>query len=123
MDHQFDTLLSEQRRFPPSPDFAADANATSALFDQANADRLAFWAEQARMLDWMEPWQSVLEWTPPHAKWFSGGRLNVAANCLDRHLKGPAATRQRSSSRASRATAASTPTGIWRVKSAAAPMP
>ena len=88
MDHQFDTLLSEQRRFPPSPDFAADANATSALFDQANADRLAFWAEQARMLDWMEPWQSVLEWTPPHAKWFSGGRLNVAANCLDRHLKG-----------------------------------
>jgi acetyl-CoA synthetase len=88
MDHQFDTLLSEQRRFPPSPDFAADANATSALFDQANADRLAFWAEQARMLDWMEPWQSVLEWTPPHAKWFAGGRLNVAANCLDRHLKG-----------------------------------
>ena len=88
MDHQFDTLLSEQRRFPPSPDFAADANATGALFDQANADRLAFWAEQARMLDWMEPWQSVLEWTPPHAKWFSGGRLNVAANCLDRHLKG-----------------------------------
>jgi len=88
MDHQFDTLLSEQRRFPPSPDFVADANGTSELFDQANADRLAFWAEQARMLDWMEPWQSVLEWTPPHAKWFSGGRLNVAANCLDRHLKG-----------------------------------
>ena len=88
MDHQFDTLLSEQRRFPPSPDFAAGANGTSALFDEAHADRLAFWAGQARMLDWMEPWQSVLEWTPPHAKWFSGGRLNVAANCLDRHLKG-----------------------------------
>jgi acetyl-CoA synthetase len=88
MDHQFDTLLSEQRRFPPSPDFAATANATPALLDQAHADRLAFWAEQARTLDWMEPWQSVLEWTPPHAKWFSGGRLNVAANCLDRHLKG-----------------------------------
>jgi acetyl-CoA synthetase len=87
MDNQFDTLLSEQRRFPPSPDFAADANGSAALFDQARADRLAFWAEQARTLDWMEPWQSVLEWTPPHAKWFSGGRLNVAANCLDRHLK------------------------------------
>ena len=87
MDHQFDTLLSEQRRFPPPQDFVADANGTSALFEQARADRLAFWAEQARALDWMEPWQSVLEWTPPHAKWFSGGRLNVAANCLDRHLK------------------------------------
>jgi acetyl-CoA synthetase len=87
MDHQLDTLLSEQRRFPPSADFVADANGTTALFDRARADRLAFWAEQARALDWMEPWQSVLEWTPPHAKWFSGGRLNVAANCLDRHLK------------------------------------
>jgi len=88
MDHQLDTLLSEQRRFPPSPDFAATANGTAALFDRARADRLAFWAEQAKALDWMAPWQSVLEWTPPHAKWFSGGRLNVAANCLDRHLTG-----------------------------------
>ncbi|HEX5631721.1 MAG TPA: acetate--CoA ligase, partial [Gemmatimonadales bacterium] len=89
MDNQLDTLLTEQRRFPPPPAFAAAANATQALYDQAAADPLAFWAEQARTLDWMVPWQSVLEWTPPHAKWFAGGRLNVAANCLDRHLKTP----------------------------------
>jgi acetyl-CoA synthetase len=48
-----------------------------------------FWAEQARTLDWIRPWDRVLEWTPPHAKWFVGGQLNVAANCLDRHLDGP----------------------------------
>jgi acetyl-CoA synthetase len=89
MDHQIDTLLSESRRFPPPPAFAAQATATSALYDAASADREAFWADQARALDWMVPWQAVLEWTPPHARWFVGGRLNVAANCLDRHLTGP----------------------------------
>jgi acetyl-CoA synthetase len=89
MSSQIDTLLSEQRRFPPPPAFAATAHATQALYDDATRDRLAFWAEQARALSWTTPWHSVLEWTPPHAKWFSGGRLNVAANCLDRHLTGP----------------------------------
>jgi acetyl-CoA synthetase len=89
MSSQIDTLLSEQRRFPPPPAFAATAHATQALYDDATRDRLAFWAEQARALSWTTPWHSVLEWTPPHAKWFSGGRLNVAANCLDRHLAGP----------------------------------
>ncbi|HET9295085.1 MAG TPA: acetate--CoA ligase [Gemmatimonadales bacterium] len=89
MDHQIDTLLSESRRFPPPPAFAAQAIATSGLYDAATADREAFWADQARALDWMVPWQAVLEWTPPHARWFVGGRLNVAANCLDRHLAGP----------------------------------
>ena len=49
----------------------------------------AFWEEFARELDWIEPWQTVLEWTPPHAKWFVGGKLNAAYNCLDRHLAGP----------------------------------
>jgi acetyl-CoA synthetase len=89
MDHQIDTLLSESRRFPPPPAFAAQAIATSGLYDAAAANREAFWADQARALDWMVPWQAVLEWTPPHARWFVGGRLNVAANCLDRHLAGP----------------------------------
>ncbi|MCU0620865.1 MAG: acetate--CoA ligase [Gemmatimonadales bacterium] len=86
---QFQTLLDEQRRFPPAPAFAGQANATTETYDRARADRLAFWAREAATLDWMQPWQSVLEWTPPHAKWFAGGRLNVAANCVDRHLRGP----------------------------------
>ena len=89
MKDQLDTLLSEQRRFPPSPQFAAHANATRELHEAAARDREAFWADQARSLDWIRPWDRVLEWTPPHAKWFVGGRLNVAANCLDRHLRGP----------------------------------
>jgi acetyl-CoA synthetase len=85
---QLDTLLSEQRRFPPPGDFAAGAIATPELYERARRDRLAFWADEARRLDWITPWKTVLEWTPPHAKWFSGGRLNVSANCLDRHLRG-----------------------------------
>ncbi len=89
MTDQLDSLLDEQRRFPPPPEFAAQANATAALYETARADREAFWAEQARALDWITPWQRVLEWTPPHARWFTGGRLNVAANCIDRHLAGP----------------------------------
>jgi acetyl-CoA synthetase len=89
MTDQLATLLSEQRRFPPDPDFAAAANAQPALLEHASADRLAFWDEQARFLDWMTPWRQTLEWTLPHAKWFVGGALNVSANCLDRHLHGP----------------------------------
>jgi acetyl-CoA synthetase len=89
MADQLDTLLSEDRRFPPSAEFAARAAGTEALYAAAARDRLAFWEEQARALDWMRPWTSVLTWTPPHARWFDGGRLNVAANCLDRHLTGP----------------------------------
>jgi acetyl-CoA synthetase len=88
MSTQIATLLSEQRRFPPPEDFARDANATAELYE-ACLDAEAFWAEQARALDWITPWTRVLEWTPPHAKWFSGGQLNAAANCLDRHLTGP----------------------------------
>jgi acetyl-CoA synthetase len=89
MTDQLATLLSEQRRFPPPAEFAAHANATAELYARAGADRLAFWAEQARALEWMTPWTRVLDWKPPHARWFDGGRLNVSANCLDRHIKGP----------------------------------
>jgi acetyl-CoA synthetase len=87
--NQLSTLLSEQRRFPPDPAFAAAANTSHVLYEAAGRDREGFWAEQARALDWVRPWDRVLEWTPPHAKWFVGGRLNAAANCLDRHLAGP----------------------------------
>jgi acetyl-CoA synthetase len=87
MTNQLDTLLTEARRFPPPPHFAAQALARPDLYERAKRDRLAFWAEQALALDWLAPWNRVLEWNPPHAKWFVGGKLNVAANCLDRHLE------------------------------------
>jgi len=86
MTDQIATLLSEERRFPPPPEMAERAHGTQALYAQARDDREAFWAEQAAALDWVTPWSRVLEWTPPHAWWFAGGRLNVAANCIDRHL-------------------------------------
>ncbi len=89
MANQLDTLLSEDRRFPPPAEFARDAVAKKDLYDQARQDREGFWAEQARALDWIEPWKKVLEWKLPHAQWFVGGKLNVSANCLDRHLSGP----------------------------------
>ncbi|MBK6421923.1 MAG: acetate--CoA ligase [Gemmatimonadetes bacterium] len=86
MTDQISTLLQEHRRFAPPADFAAQANAQPDLYEAARRDRLAFWEEQARALDWMTPWHTVLEWTPPHARWFVGGQLNVAVNCVDRHL-------------------------------------
>jgi acetyl-CoA synthetase len=89
MTDQLDTLLSEQRRFPPPPAFTSQANATTALYEAGARDREAFWAEQARALEWIRPWDRVLDWNLPHAKWFVGGTLNASANCLDRHLGGP----------------------------------
>ena len=89
MSDQLATLLSEQRRFPPPPEFAGRAQATEALFHAAERDREGFWADQAKTLQWFRPWDRILEWSPPHAKWFVGGQLNVAVNCLDRHLQGP----------------------------------
>ena len=89
MTTQIDTLLQEDRRFPPSEAFAAQANGTEALYQAARKDREAYWAEQAALIDWMEPWHTVLEWTLPHAKWFVGGKLNVSTNCVDRHLDTP----------------------------------
>jgi len=86
---QLDTLLSEQRRFPPPESFVAHANGSRELQQAAERDREAFWAEQARTLRWIRPWDRVLEWEPPHAKWFVGGQLNAAVNCVERHLDGP----------------------------------
>jgi len=85
---QLDTLLSEQRRFPPPAAFAAQAAATRELYERAGRDRLQFWADEARCLDWITPWSQVLDWQLPHAKWFTGGTLNAGANCVDRHLAG-----------------------------------
>jgi acetyl-CoA synthetase len=83
-----DNLLTESRTFPPSDEFAAQANATSSLYDQATADRAAFWAEQAARLHWDTQWTQVLDWSgAPFAKWFVGGKLNVSYNCVDRHVE------------------------------------
>ncbi|MBN9177859.1 MAG: acetate--CoA ligase [Microbacterium sp.] len=87
MSSQIDHLLTENRRFAPSPEFAANAVATAELYAEADADREAFWAEQARALDWRTPFTQVLDWSsPPFAQWFADGELNVAENCLDRHV-------------------------------------
>ncbi|MBF6340629.1 acetyl-coenzyme A synthetase, partial [Nocardia abscessus] len=73
--------------YPPDAEFAAQANADAALYDRARSDRLEFWAEQARRLHWEQPWTQVLDWSDaPVAKWFVGGKLNVAYNCVDRHV-------------------------------------
>ncbi|OPC82238.1 acetate--CoA ligase [Embleya scabrispora] len=81
-------LLREERRFAPPPALAADANVKADAYDRAEADRLGFWAEQARRLDWAVEPQETLDWsTPPFAKWFADGKLNVAYNCVDRHVE------------------------------------
>ena len=82
-----ETLFLEQRRFPPPPEFAAQANVNDPqIYEQAAADPQSYWAGEAAKLDWYRPWDTVLEWDPPFAKWFNGGQLNVAVNCLDRHV-------------------------------------
>jgi acetyl-CoA synthetase len=88
MSVQIDHLLNESRRFPPTPEFAAQAVAKPELYEAAKADRLGFWADQARgLLHWDKPFTKTLDWTnPPFAKWFDDGQLNVAYNCLDRHV-------------------------------------
>jgi acetyl-CoA synthetase len=88
MSVQIDNLLHESRRFPPSPEFAAESVATETLYEQAAADRLGFWADQSRdLLHWHKPFTRTLDWSnPPFAKWFDDGELNVAYNCLDRHV-------------------------------------
>ena len=82
-----ENLLSENRTFPPSAEFAAAANAKAEMYAHADADRLKFWEEQARCLKWEKPWEKTLEWDAPFAKWFIGGKLNASVNCLDRHVE------------------------------------
>ncbi|WP_112262565.1 acetate--CoA ligase [Lentzea terrae] len=83
-----DNLLTESRTFPPSAEFAAQANAQPELYEEAKADREAFWAKQAERLHWDTKWTQVLDWSDaPFAKWFVGGKLNVAYNCVDRHVE------------------------------------
>ena len=87
-DGGLDVLLHTEQTFPPPPDFAAQANASDpGIYDRADADPEAWWGSWAEKLEWIEPFDEILDWSdPPFAKWFTGGKLNVSANCLDRHV-------------------------------------
>ncbi len=85
--NSIDSLLHETRHFPPPAEFAAGSIARPELYADAKADRLAFWADQARQLHWHTPFMQTLDWSnAPFATWFADGQLNVAYNCLDRHV-------------------------------------
>jgi len=86
---EMDVLMKTERTFPPPKEFAARANANDPkIYDEANADPERWWASWADKLEWIEPYETVLDWSdPPHAKWFAEGKLNASANCLDRHVE------------------------------------
>src|SRR3954467_1208213 len=87
-NHTLSNLLRENRRFPPPQEIAEHANVTGLAYHEADADREAFWATQAQRLHWTAPWTQVLDWSDkPFAKWFVGGELNAAYNCVDRHVE------------------------------------
>ena len=84
---QIEGLLQEDRRFPPPTEFASQANVRDPdVYLEAAKDPAGFWAGFAQELDWFKKWDQVLDWQPPFAQWFVGGKLNVSYNCLDRHL-------------------------------------
>ena len=84
----FDVLLSEERQHPPSEEFARQANVNDPrIYEEANADYIAFWDKQGDVLDWQQRWDKTLEWDLPWAEWYVGGKLNASYNCLDRHLQ------------------------------------
>jgi acetyl-CoA synthetase len=86
-----ESVLQEERVFPPPPEFSANAHIKSEaelekLREEASADPEGFWARMAEELHWFKKWDTVLNWNPPHAQWFVGGKINISYNCLDRHL-------------------------------------
>jgi acetyl-CoA synthetase len=81
-------LMSELRVFQPPAEFTAQAVVQDrSVYERAEADFQAFWAEQAELLTWSKKWDTVMDWTPPTVRWFEGGRLNASVNCLDRHVE------------------------------------
>ncbi len=84
MTETIDNLLGEERRFPPPPEFTAQANAGPDIYER---DFEELWRTEAGRLTWVEPWQTLYEWEPPYAKWYVGGKLNVCFNCVDRHVE------------------------------------
>lgn len=88
-EQNFETLLNEDRIFHPNSDFAKRANwQDPSVYARAAADFESYWASEAERLTWNKPWDQILSWQPPYAKWFLGGKLNVSVNCIDRHLEG-----------------------------------
>src|SRR5438105_8552174 len=82
-----DTLRDGSRPFPPDEAFRRAAHVSAdSVYREGEQDPEGFWARQAKALDWYSPWTRVLEWKPPHARWFVDGKLNASVNCLDRHL-------------------------------------
>jgi len=86
------SMLDERRVFPPPKEFSKAAHIKSMdeykkLYEKSEKDPEGFWAEQAEMIHWFKKWDKVHEWKPPFAKWFIGGKTNIAYNCLDRHLE------------------------------------
>ena len=87
MSENIDALLNENRKFPPSQEFRRDALVSDpAIYARAAQHPDEFWRAQANELEWYEKWRTVLDWKPPHAQWFVGGKLNVSVNCVDRHI-------------------------------------
>jgi len=87
---EIEALLVEERTFDPPREFVQRANVKDPkVYEEARRDPEGFWASFARELEWFKPWKKVLEWNPPYAKWFVGGKINASYNCLDRHIKGP----------------------------------
>jgi acetyl-CoA synthetase len=88
-----ENLSYEDRTFAPSKNFAESANIKSDVYNQAEKDRLAFWAKQAERLTWDKEWDQIIDWQIPFAKWFIGGKINATYNCLDRHIANGLANR------------------------------
>ena len=89
---EFDPHVLDEKPVPPPEEFSKRAHVRSLdeyrkMYERAEHDPEGFWGEQAKLLDWFQAPTKVLEWDPPHAKWFSDGKLNVSHNCLDRHLE------------------------------------
>ncbi len=94
MKNNIDVLLEENRQFPPPESFRQKAWVRDeSVYERAQKDPEKYWADWAKELTWFKPWNKVLEWNPPYAKWFLGGKLNVSFNCIDRHLNGPRKTK------------------------------
>ena len=85
---EIDNLLQEDRRFPPTPALQKSANISDpGIYERAARDPEKFWSEFAQELEWIHPWKTVLQWKAPHARWFDGGKINISANCVDRHVR------------------------------------
>src|SRR5579875_2043173 len=88
MSETLANLSHEDRKFAPPEQFAAQANVGADAYDEAAGDRIAFWERAAERLTWDTKWTQALDWSDaPFAKWFVGGKLNVAYNCVDRHVE------------------------------------